>query len=341
MPPYFILKPIAFMLRLLRKLLPAIRSFPDEVKSIPSRDAGRSIKIHIYRPPPPSLPPSLPPCDLEASNPLDSQDQDQDHKAPPSHLSPVHLNLCGSGFVMPGHGLDDAFCRRLTTSVPSGLTIIDIEYRLSPENPFPAALHDAEDVLRWVQSQPETYDAARISIGGFSAGGALAVSLAGHMPKDTFSALVAFYPACDASVSPFRKKAPEEEGRPLPGWLLWVFQGCYLSGFAGKDKVEGVGEGEGEDGVVHDTRVSPALMRDLSRFPNRCLFVTAGQCSLAGEAEGLGERVKAWKEGEGESRVVVQRMQGCGHAWDKFAKDGTVQWEMKERAYAMAVEMLT
>lgn len=161
------------------------------------------------------------------------------------------------------------------------------------------------------------------------------------MPRGTFRALLAFYPACDASVSPFRKRAPEGGGRPLPGWLLWVFQRCYLVELDGLRKD---GDGVEGGGGVRDTRVSPALLSDLSRFPGRCLFVTAGQCSLAGEAEGLGTRVKALKEdgGQGEEgRVVVERMEGCGHAWDKFAREGSVQWEKRERAYAMAVEMLS
>ncbi|KAI9043139.1 alpha/beta-hydrolase [Aspergillus affinis] len=356
MPPYFILKSIASTLRLLRKLLPAIKASPDEIKYIPSRDAGRSIKIHIYHPPPAASSGLDPRLSLrlvyeselhpDASEPHSSESPTIKTPLPTTITTsttnpttptptPVHLNLCGSGFVLPGHGLDDAYCRHLSTSVPT--TVLDIEYRLSPENPFPAALHDVEDVIRWVQAQPETYDASRISIGGFSAGGALAVSLAGNLPVDTFCAVIAFYPACDASISPWKKKAPEGGGRPLPGWLLWVFQKCYLFGAE-----------KGGSGGVRDTRISPALMEDLSRFPKRCLFVTAEQCNLADEAEGLGGRLAALQQGEteneqgqGERRVMVLRMEGCGHAWDKFAKEGSVQWERKERAYALAVEMLS
>ncbi|KAK1141711.1 hypothetical protein N8T08_008809 [Aspergillus melleus] len=360
MPPYFILKSVAFALRLLRKLLPPIKASPDEIKYIPSRDAGRSIQVHFYYPPSTAASESGPgPEPKPQLRPVDDPDTHPDAPEPHNleapttttttiYPTPVHLNLCGSGFVLPGHGLDDAYCRHLSASVP--ILVLDIQYRLSPEHPFPAALHDVEDVLHWVQSQPETFDPSQISIGGFSAGGALAVSLAGHCVKDTFCALIAFYPACDASVSPWKKKAPEDSGRPLPGWLLWVFQRCYLFGSEDDSSHEeclGGVEGGGGGGGVHDTRVSPALMTDLSRFPKKCLFVTAGQCSLAGEAEGLGERLAALQQGgidgerQRERRVVVQRMEGCGHAWDKFAKEGTVQWERKERAYALAVNMLT
>ncbi|KAH8427141.1 uncharacterized protein LDX57_004858 [Aspergillus melleus] len=360
MSPYFILKSIAVTLRLLRKLLPPIKASPDEIKYIPSRDAGRSIKVHFYYPPPtvtsgsgpePEPRPQLrliddPEPHTDALEPHSSDSPTTKDPLPTTttttnNPTPVHLNLCGSGFVLPGHGLDDAYCRHLSTTVP--IRVLDIQYRLSPEHPFPAALHDVEDVVHWIHSQPEKFDPSRISIGGFSAGGALAVSLAGHCVKDTFCALIAFYPACDASISPWTKKAPEEGGSPLPGWLLWVFQRCYL--FGSEEGLGGVEGGRG--GGVRDTRVSPALMTDLSRFPKKCLFVTAGQCSLAGEAERLGERLAALQqggidgEGQGERRVVVQRMEGCGHAWDKFAKEGTVQWERKERAYALAVDMLT
>ncbi|KAK1141012.1 hypothetical protein N8T08_009669 [Aspergillus melleus] len=88
----------------------------------------------------------------------------------PSDLPhPVLINLHGSGFVIPAHGSDDAFCRQV--SQRTGYLVLDIKYRLSPEHPFPAPVDDVEDVVNWVKSQPNKFDLSRMAISGFSAGG--------------------------------------------------------------------------------------------------------------------------------------------------------------------------
>ncbi|KAA8651312.1 hypothetical protein EYZ11_002605 [Aspergillus tanneri] len=289
MPSYYILKPIVMLLRFLRKLLPAIKSAPDEIRQIPSREPNRTIKLHIYHPP------------------------DKTDPQP----TPVLITFCGSGFVMPGHGLDDAYCQQISREASH--TVIDVQYRLAPEHPCPAALHDAADVLAWVQSHPELYDPSRISIGGFSAGATIAISTAAHTPSGVLHALIAFYPACDMSISPYKKKAPDQSGTPLPPWLLALFRACYLRGGVSPD----------------DARVSP-VRAEPGVYPKKCLFVTAAQCNMAVEAEDLANRI-----GEVEGKeVVVQRFEGCGHAWDKVAKVGTKNWDKKVRAYGMVVELL-
>ncbi|MEV6344770.1 alpha/beta hydrolase [Actinoplanes sp. NPDC051851] len=55
----------------------------------------------------------------------------------------------------------------------SGAVVISVEYRLSPENRFPAALDDAYAVLTWAAER-----GGPIAVGGHSAGGALAAGIA-------------------------------------------------------------------------------------------------------------------------------------------------------------------
>eukprot|EP00931_Biecheleriopsis_adriatica_P115222 TRINITY_DN91040_c0_g1_i1.p1 TRINITY_DN91040_c0_g1~~TRINITY_DN91040_c0_g1_i1.p1 ORF type:complete len:337 (-),score=47.07 TRINITY_DN91040_c0_g1_i1:236-1246(-) len=59
-------------------------------------------------------------------------------------------------------------------SAQTGATIVAVNYRLAPEQPFPAGLEDAMMSWRWVQQQ---YPAASIAVAGDSAGGNLAFSL--------------------------------------------------------------------------------------------------------------------------------------------------------------------
>lgn len=61
-----------------------------------------------------------------------------------------------------------------------GYAAATVSYRLSPEAPYPAAIHDVKAALRWMRANARRHgiDPARIAVGGGSAGGQIA-SLAG------------------------------------------------------------------------------------------------------------------------------------------------------------------
>jgi acetyl esterase/lipase len=66
-----------------------------------------------------------------------------------------------------------------------GAVIVAPAYRLTPENPFPAAINDGYAALSWMVSHADNLgiDRNRIAVAGDSAGGGLAASLA-HMVRD-------------------------------------------------------------------------------------------------------------------------------------------------------------
>ncbi|MEM6581935.1 MAG: alpha/beta hydrolase [Pseudomonadota bacterium] len=61
-----------------------------------------------------------------------------------------------------------------------GATFVSVEYRLAPEHPFPAGLHDCHDALLWLHRNAAELgvDPQRLSIGGPSAGAGMAAGLA-------------------------------------------------------------------------------------------------------------------------------------------------------------------
>lgn len=53
----------------------------------------------------------------------------------------------------------------------AGCVVVSVDYRLAPENPYPAATEDAVEALRWVHSKGESelgIDPGKIAVGGSS-----------------------------------------------------------------------------------------------------------------------------------------------------------------------------
>jgi acetyl esterase/lipase len=69
-----------------------------------------------------------------------------------------------------------------------GYVCVAPEYRLTPESPWPAQIHDVNAAIRWVRSNAERLgiDAERIAIEGNSAGAHLALLAAGTSSIDRF-----------------------------------------------------------------------------------------------------------------------------------------------------------
>lgn len=83
---------------------------------------------------------------------------------------PVLLWLHGGSFI--GGHLRDIEYATSGIAAEGNVTVVSLNYRLAPENPYPAGLLDVRDTLQWIR---ENLDGdGRIAVGGQSAGAALA-----------------------------------------------------------------------------------------------------------------------------------------------------------------------
>jgi alpha-L-fucosidase 2 len=82
----------------------------------------------------------------------------------------------------------------------SGLAWFSIDYRLAPKHPYPAAVRDVEEAIRYIKAHAEEYriDPKRIALMGESAGGHLVALVATRAtPETRVAAVVPFYGAFD------------------------------------------------------------------------------------------------------------------------------------------------
>lgn len=104
---------------------------------------------------------------------------------------PVLLHFHGGGMVAGHADSDTPAMLELAQSL--GMGMLTVEYRLAPENPYPAALDDAVTALAWLVAQAGALgaDASRIVASGVSAGGGLAAALLLHARDHGLSHLAA------------------------------------------------------------------------------------------------------------------------------------------------------
>jgi len=165
----------------------------------------------------------------------------------------------GGGFVIGDLETHDGHCRRLAHF--SGQRVLAVDYRLAPEHPFPAGHDDALAAVRWAFDHAAELgaDLARIGVGGDSAGGNLAASVALDLRGDPARPLklqLLLYPALWPEEETASRR--ERDGPVLSKAAMAFFEASLA--FAGHPQAH---------------RVAPAQARDLAGLPP-AYVVTAG-----------------------------------------------------------------
>ena len=191
-------------------------------------------------------------------------------------LAPCLVFFHGGGWVIGDLDTHDVVCRKLADE--GQLIVISIDYRRAPEHKFPAAVDDAIAATAWIAAHAKELgiDAARLLVGGDSAGGNLATVVAiaardGNGPA--ISGQVLIYPATDFTMAYPSHSEPETSILLTHSVIRW-FRDHYLNGTAD----------------VHDWRASPALARTLVGLPP-AYVLTAGADPLRDEGDDYARRL--------------------------------------------------
>jgi acetyl esterase len=215
----------------------------------------------------------------------------------------------GGGWCLGSVNGFDTVLRALANA--SGAVVAGVEYRLAPEHPHPAAVEDAEAVVRWLGAHAAELgaDPARLAVAGDSAGGNLAAVTARRLrdtggPALRLQALV--YPVTDAALdTPSYRENATGYGLTAVGMERWWR--LYLGG---------------ADGLQPDC--SPLRAADFAGLPP-AFVLTVDKDVLRDEGEAYARALEA-----AGVPVTLRRYDGAVH--------GFFRWLARARLSRQAVE---
>jgi acetyl esterase len=215
-------------------------------------------------------------------------------------LAPCLVFFHGGGWVIGDLDTHDVACRKLAEE--GQLIVISVDYRLAPEHKFPCAVDDAIAATAWLAAHAGELgiDAARLSVGGDSAGGNLAAVVAiaardgnGH----AIAGQVLIYPATDFAMTKPSHSEPETSILLTHSVVRW-FCNHYLNDAAD----------------IADWRASPARANTLAGLPP-AYVLTAGADPLRDEGEEYARRL-----GEAGVAVTYRTFPGQFHGFFTMGK---------------------
>ncbi|PYH46056.1 alpha/beta hydrolase [Aspergillus saccharolyticus JOP 1030-1] len=246
---------------------------------------------------------------------------------------PVHLDFHGGGWGLGDLETESHICKHI--AVKARVAVVDIAYRLVPENAFPIGIQDSFAALQYLTSNPaavnqkfRNLDTTRISLGGVSAGANIALILA-HLARDhqiPIRLVAVGTPVIDdiskyatAAESPFASMR-EMEFAPTLNWarLKWFDRLKWSSlGREGSDRQKKDPKEEEEVKWYANALNAP----DFTNLPRTVLY-TAGCDPLRDEGEAYARKLI-----EGGCEVTMRRFAGVPHPFMHMDQD---LWQAKE-----------
>ncbi|KAM0330224.1 hypothetical protein ACHAQA_004399 [Verticillium albo-atrum] len=253
--------------------------------------------------------------------------------ASPSESRPLPLILLleGGGFVLGQPNDGEANARLLSDRLNA--IVVSVNYAKAPAYPFPHALLQAYEVLKWSLSPAATAtfgtaaDPSRTTILGCSAGGNLATSLSLLLaftagPSASFRealglqfrqvAQVLIYPCLalqEKYGARFARASPEAQARSIPVTILEMMEAAYVPPYV-----------DGRQVFVAPMLAEADLLRELQPNLAPSLIIIAGLDALDREAAEYSEQLEA-----AGVEVVTKTYPEAVHAYT-HAKEGQEGW---------------
>ncbi len=238
-------------------------------------------------------------------------------------VTPLLVNIHGSGFVMGSAAMDDPFMMQFVEKC--GVKVINIDYSLAPDVMFPVAIEQCYAVIEYakIHGAELKIDPERIMIMGHSAGGNFCAAI-GLLEKERkalgLKGIILDYPPTDIATDPGDKPLPKGA---LPPWLSRIFNAAYC-------KPE-----EARNPLISPTFADEDMV---NHFPPT-LVITAGNDTLAAETEHFKDTlVRAGVD------VTFKRFEGAIHGFtiitESQAKKHPAVYAQSLEAWQMMVDFV-
>ncbi|MFF3847754.1 alpha/beta hydrolase [Streptomyces sp. NPDC002328] len=198
--------------------------------------------------------------------------------APTPDPAPVYVNFHGGGFIVARPEQDDHICRYIAAH--AGCVVINVDYAVAPQRPFPAPVTQAYEVCAWVADNGAAggWDGARLAVGGHSAGANLTAAVCRTArDRGTFTPRLQIIDSAplDQAADPSTKLSPIAKPLLNPRFIR-IFTAAYVPAQADR---------------THPL-VSPALADDLAGLPP-ALVITAEHDRLRDEGDAYAKSLDA------------------------------------------------
>ncbi len=134
--------------------IPGIETLDIENRMVPGFEGDPDVSVRVYRP----------------------KRAGQAGATPPP--APGIVMIHGGGFVIGSVETEHGGAAAM--AIDSGAVVVSVDYRLAPEHPYPAGVHDCYAALSYLHAEADALgvDPARVALAGASAGGGLAAATA-------------------------------------------------------------------------------------------------------------------------------------------------------------------
>lgn len=207
---------------------------------------------------------------------------------------PVHVQIHGGGFYGRFPEQDAHIATYIASDV--GAVVVSVDYDVAPQVQFPVAEEECFDVAAWVAQTGSAngWDASRISVGGESAGGKLAINVCqlAHA-RGTFRprALVAAFAVADVTRT---DRTSDKRDAQIAPWVQRLVRDTYFADAARRS----------------EPLASPLYDDELAEALPATLIMTGEYDTLAPEMDLIAERLRA-----AGVTVVHRRFAGADHGF--------------------------